>query len=503
MKKALVGIFLLSLFSPLSPKELTIREAILLVIEKSLSLRSSAYDVLMSDSPYRKYLGRYAWTIGIGGDYQKRKLPFTGRTAFSGNEETTWNTQVFLKKLFPTGTSITTGVRLNFYDANDPAFGDPRTGFFKPADPPLYTPTIFFRIEQDLLRNIVGFVERKEREILYKQGEIQKRMLIFQLSLLVVETLIDYWKVALSKEEIRITEEELKATIEVRNIIARNTRLGRADIHELRQYNSLVDVVRSKLERMRLEHERNLRSFLKKVSVSPTVAVRGVTELQDSLPSLSYEELLEEAFLNRADYLNALEEKRIRELEYLISKNQALPSLKVGAEISALAQEENPIDAFQQVRKFQYPTWKVFFEMSYPIGSSAIETDIRDSYLKLKQVKLKIASLREEIREEIREKMQSVYLLYNMLQSIRKAKREAFLAYQNALRRAYQGKLHAVLVKGALDNYLNMQREELHILLEYNIALLELEIAKNTLFKKYGISIEDLLVRLFPDEKAR
>ncbi|MDH5720606.1 MAG: TolC family protein [Spirochaetia bacterium] len=476
---------------------LDIKEAIKLVLQNNLNLRAAKYDVIMSDTAPEAYQKKYAPVLEAEAGYQKQKMPASGNTVFSGDTFFQWQISTSISKLFSTGTMVSAGIKENWADSNDEEFGDPAMGFYKPEDPALHKPSLFFSIRQELLKNSFGYSEQKMREILENRAEMQKEALLSQLATLVVGALVDYWQVSIQKSALKNARLQLESTKNIRNIITRNSRLGLAEKFDLNQYNSLVSAAESRVFLAEQMHKEALRKLLRTVNLPPETEISGVTNLTYTLPDiLSIENSLEAAYKKRADYKNAEREIQTAKLEQAMHENNALPSVSANFSISTAGQDEDFSSAIGSSLKAEYPAWQASLKMSYPLWDKELKTNSRNAALKLKQSKIRHEQLTVEIRDDVLSKLERVKLQYKVLNKIINVREESEKYYDLLLKKTKQGRFNSIALKNALDSIFNAKQQELEALVQYNVSLLQFDLAKNEIFEKYEINIEELISKV-------
>jgi len=104
-----------------------------------------------------------------------------------------------------------------------------------------------------------------------------------------------------------------------------------------------------------------------------------------------------------------------------------------------------------------------------------------------------------EIRDEIRSRIEGVRLAHSMLLKTRQVRTEAETYYYRLLLRSRQGKFSSVAVKSGLDQMINSRQQELVSLVQYNLALLQLDLAQNTIFDRYHVDVEKILAEVKHD----
>ena len=266
MKKTALSIslFLLFAFASLTGQgatmnfggiELTLEQAIDYVLQNNLTLKSAKYDVVMSDTEVARAEKKYAPLLSLDSQYTNtsplQNIQNFARTKTQENLDVTLSVQ----KLFSTGTMVSAGVRENWFKL-EVAPG----GFFTP-DPPLHRPSLFVTFQQELLKNSFGYNDRRQLEIAENAYKRQRAATIDLLSGLVVQALVDYWTVTIETSALENAKTEADMTRTVRNIIARNIRIGLAENFDLNQYNSLLANAEAKVAAT----EQNLKVAVRKL----------------------------------------------------------------------------------------------------------------------------------------------------------------------------------------------------------------------------------------------
>jgi outer membrane protein TolC len=466
---------------------LSLEQAIDVVLKQNLTLQSAKYDIVMSDTAYEKAQKKFATNLNAEGGYMKQELPPSKTKNTQGDKQWQYDAGISLSKIFSTGTTVSAGVKEIFYDANDITV----PGY--PADPGYHKPVLFASIQQELLKNAFGVSDRRLNKMLENQTEIQRATLIQLLSTLVAITLIDYWNITIQKSAIETAQAALEANTRVRGIIMRNAGYGLSEQYELNQYNSQVASSEANLYTVKQRYNEAVRKLLRTINMPPETEVSGVTELIDELPVLNPETALKTGFTKRVDYKNALLALENAKTDLALQENNALPSLTVSLGISSQGQDENMNEAFNQSEKREYPAWNARAKLSYPLDDSDLKTNVRNAHLKQKQAEFILQSVKLEIRDDILNRLEQVNTQHQHLANSRTAAKEADLYYKNAFRRFEQGKVTAVTMKLAIDAMVNARYRALESLVQYNVSVLQFDLAKNEVFDRYHVDVEKYL----------
>ncbi|HSV96893.1 MAG TPA: TolC family protein [Spirochaetota bacterium] len=465
---------------------ITLERAIDLVLRNNLTLQSAKYNVIMSDSDYERFSGKFSPSLNLEGGYANQKSPPTGMSAFTGDRQYQYDASASISKLFSSGTTISAGVKEVFFDANDP--GVPAFGIEK--TPAYHKPSLFVSLQQELLRNAFGRGDRLQKEMLNSAAQMQRAAIINELSGLVVSTLIDYWTITVQKSAVENARLELESARQVRDIIARNARYGLGELYDLNQYNALVASSEAGLDAAAQRHREAVRKLVRTMNMPADTKVEGVTDLVDALPALDEDAAVKTAFEKRVDYRNArlMLENADRELGY--HKNNALPSLVISMGLNTLGQDENYSPAMRDTASAKYPSWEARAKLTYPLDDRELKVNLRNAELRRRQAAIDLDRTKLEVRDDVLNSLERVRLLHSSLGKARTARSESELYYQRLLARFRQGKATAVNVKFALDALVQARQGELEALVQYNVTLLGFDLAKNEIFDRYNVDVE-------------
>ena len=501
MKKTALSIslFLLFAFASLTGQgatmnfggiELTLEQAIDYVLQNNLTLKSAKYDVVMSDTEVARAEKKYAPLLSLDSQYTNtsplQNIQNFARTKTQENLDVTLSVQ----KLFSTGTMVSAGVRENWFKL-EVAPG----GFFTP-DPPLHRPSLFVTFQQELLKNSFGYNDRRQLEIAENAYKRQRAATIDLLSGLVVQALVDYWTVTIETSALENAKTEAEMTRTVRNIIARNIRIGLAENFDLNQYNSLLANAEAKVAATEQNLKVAVRKLLRTVNMPAETQVEGITNLIDTLPDLNAEEALQAAFEKRVDYKNAKLELESLEMQSELAANNALPSITANASLTTQGQNTQLLPALQNSGSLDFPVWVVGLKMSYPLWDKEVKATQRNAEFNVTKAKIRMEELTQEIRDDVLNKMENVRLTHEVLMRTRESKEQAELYYNRLMARVRQGRFNSVNVKTSLDNLVANRQRELEALVQFNVSILQFDLAKNEIFERYNVDVEKYLAQV-------
>lgn len=485
---------------------LTLPQAIEMVVRNSPVLQSARYDVLMSDSSYNQYMKKFGLNLSAGFNYNKTKFEMESE---NGNDIWTWSVDAALTKMFESGTTLSVGVKEVMTDSNDKNTGIDLSslgGSYIPLtyeSPALHKPVIYFAVQQELLNNAFGMNDRKMKRILKNQTAMTRSALLYQLSGLVVSTLGDYWGVTVNKAALENAQKEYNSTVRVRNIIARNLRVGLAESYELNQYNALVASSKMKVENTKQLLAQSVRNLVRTINLPPETKVEGVTNLITYPVQVDVEKSIEKAYEKRIDYVNLQKELEIALMQKDIAKNESWPSLKASLSVRGTGYDEKFGSAFGEMFNGKYPVVDVGLRLTYPLWDLEVKNSLRNADYRVKQLRIQVEDKKKEIRNDVISKAELLQVRYNSYVQSQEVLKQSELYYKRLLDRSRKGKISAVVLKSAIDSVTNARQNELQSLVRYNVAILQYDLALNQIFEKYHVDVDKIIAEADQSSKKQ
>ncbi len=479
------------IFFMINNEKITMSEMIKIVLERNFDMQKVKYDAAMSDSSLMKFQKKYAVYLSGETGYNKTNYPEALEQS-AGKNSSTVDASVGIMKMFQTGTTITAGVKNEYTDLTKDPTTIPMQGqniTIMPGGSTYHQSSVFVQLQQELLKNSFGTSERKQEKILKNVSDMQREAMKQAMSGVVVKAIIDYWNLALAKITLDNAELKLKETIKVRNIIRENVKLGLSEAFENNFYNALVAGAESVQLLSQQQYNDAQRKILQTLNYDSSVKISTVIMVNDDQASTDESKIIMAALSKRADYNNVQLELQNARLEAGIYENDAMPSLKASIQGMSFSQDESFGTAAKNTATLDSPGWEARLKMEYPLGDTEQAANLRDSKLKLKLAELDLVKTEREIKDDISSKIGYANTAFLMYQKSRKASSESKAYYTSMKANLARGRFTAVQVKNALDAYVDSQQREKEALIQYNIMLLQLDIASNELFEKNGINI--------------
>lgn len=468
--------------------KLTINNVIQRIIKENFDLRNARYDILKTDSEYKKYQKKYAYTLNgeLSGSYIRNSTTGNDSGFIIGSKVDTYSFSSDISKYLRTGTRISLGLTHDYSKSNI-ILGGPES--FTTT----YTTDLALTLQQSLLKNAFGKSDRLTEKNLKLLGKVERSNLINQLSALIVEGLVDYWNLIVAEKNLVTSQIEANNMAELFRIVQRKRRIGLAQQFEVNQYRSLLYSSRNRVKLA----EQNLFDarikLLKNLNLDNDIELESITQLYKRTPVISFNEAYETALKQRIDYKNSLELIKIAKNSLNIAENNGLPDVNLFASVGSNGQNSNTTGSFEEIPTLKYPQMSVGIRASYVLDDEEAKTALRDARFELRQARLKSMQIKKDIKDEIASQVKKVNISYNIYINTKEAERQAMLYYYSFRREIRRGRFNAQASKDALDSYIKSRYETTKSLIDYNIALLQLELSQNKIFQRFELDIEKIL----------
>ncbi|AOP33209.1 channel protein TolC [Leptospira tipperaryensis] len=482
---------------------LTLKEAVNHVLEKNITIQNAKMEYVKADGGELKNESQFTWNLIGGITVFKTTLPNNRNNVFLGTKQSQDKLSVGVEKNFRTGTYAKLEASTTRFDTS--AFENTAStpsNLASLAIPPQYTSALTITLSQELLKYGFGKTQKDKEAILRQNTVIKREELIYTLSQLVVQTLVQYWSLNIYDSNVKTLEELESNTRNIRDLTARKRNLGLSEGFEVNLWSSILSQTAGNLDKAKVSRREAERTLIRILNADPSSKIEGVTDLQETVPSdFNVEKDYIYALDHRTDLKNLRKQREIAELNLRIKEAEDMPSLKVSGAYSTRGQnivspQQNVMDTNRGVASFKYPEAYASFQFSYPLWDKGIKADIRNAKLDVENLQKKEAELKLSIKEELENRYAAIVSGKDIFEGAKKRREEANRYYRGLSERFRQGRFTAVAVKNALDNLIQAELQVAQTKIQLNIDILRYELAKNHIFEKFGVDPQEIIDRL-------
>ncbi len=472
-------------------------------LENSVQAKITRLDLDNAEYDWEKETGKYNFIGSLTGTTQKTSNLPLPQFALQGREITSNTISAGLSKAFTTGTTANLTVSDNRFETDAGKRPEQQgTVAQQFAQPSLHFANIGFTLKQELLKNVFGYQQRRNLEISRRNASVRKLDAMNTLSRSVVQSLLAFWNYSLANENMSTAELLVRSVKNVKEITISKVRMGVAEDYESGQWNSLLISAENQLRQAKLEKDRVRRDLLVSLGKDPETPVDLSLHLEDGLPSLKDEIAeLEEAFLHRYDFRSIALQKQNAGAALEVSKNGLLPSLYISGTYNTREFDRSFPQSFDGLGAGRYGQNSAEIKMDYPLGNDTARAEYKNSLTLSRKIDLLLDQTKDQVKTDVRQGLQRIRTSHEVLEESKKNLSQAERFYSGILPRYKYGRATSVNVKNALDLVAQARYGLMQAKVNYNSALVQYELSKGTLFRKYGMDAEEVLNQSIGDQK--
>jgi outer membrane protein TolC len=310
-----------------------------------------------------------------------------------------------------------------------------------------------------------------------------------------------YWQLVQAQRNVQIQEELLQRTMDTATILAKRLQ-GGIDVSRVQtsQANATVEARRATLIRAKAT-VRDLSDQLKRLMNDPQFPVSGPavilpasTPLQEPV-HMDLNDQIKTAMANRLEL--AQQQLRIDSAATAVrvGKNALLPQLNLIGRASVDGVGDNFGKGFSDQMDFGNISGSVGFEFVFPLGNRAARAQWTRTLLQRQQAITQYQALVSQVGLEVKEAQRNIHTSWDEMVATRQSRfsaADALLAIQQ--REDANEPLTPTFVQLKLDRQAALataEASEIQAIVNYNIALVQLEKANGTLLRYNNVLLEE------------
>ncbi|UCG14128.1 MAG: TolC family protein [Deltaproteobacteria bacterium] len=390
--------------------------------------------------------------------------------------------QTGIRKPFKTGGSLSTFLEMGYNNLEN-ALLERRYKY-------TFSPTVELR--QPLLKNVGAKEEQAAIKIASHRVNISEeefRQIVIDIATQVSRA---YWRLMLFRELVTINEQNYDMAEEVRRREAVRLTQGISKPFDVERARSnaqarLSTLLKSK-ERFRVIMDQ-LKLLLNWSNLTIDSKVEIVpTEQPQTLPiEVNEEEAINVALNNRPEIQKARQTLEIRRVEEELSSHERLPKLDLFARYSFSGYGQEFSTAVDDTGLNDDNAWAVGLNFEWPMGSRSATARYRKKTLERQQATAGVERVRDQVELDVKQVLLAIDLGKSEIESTWLAKEAAENVVQGEFARFDLEQTSNEELLRAQDLLAVTSRNYIRAIVDYNIALAELERAQGTLLEQLSI----------------
>ena len=478
---------------------LSLQEIIHRTAAGNLEARVAGYQSSIDEARILEAEARFDPTIFAEGQAQKTFPQFTGSANTDPNRIYTQNLEFGLRQLMTTGGQAELAYRITRNEQGSTAstdiLGNPTSNPF----PSLYINELTFQITQPILRDFGAETNLARITIARNDQKISHLDFREEVENALVRVEEAYWRLVQARRNVVILQGLLGDTERTLDVLIRR---GQHDVARLQ-----ISQVRASLEGRNREivnarnQVRDLSEQIKALMNDPELPEAGphviipADEPLEQPITFALSDQIETALQNRLEL--AQQNLRVNSADTVVKAaiDNLKPRLDLTAQVGVQGLGRDFDDAVNSQVDFDFITYAFGFQFEVPIGNRQAQAIYQRTLLQRQQAIEQYYSLVKAISADVKRRQIEVESQWETLVAARRARfasEDALDAIEQRERRDEPLTFNFVQLK--LDRQLQLavdRQNELQAMVEYNIALANLERAKGTLLRYNNVAIRE------------
>ena len=471
---------------------LSLNDCILVALDRNPDILLAEYEPLKADADLLAARGQFDPILGTEMLYtQSSTVASQQLIAFAGiSSIESWNTtsQASVSGMLHTGTMYNIALAMNKEESTFGKFIEEWDGM------------LTFSLTQPLLK---GF-GTKVNKVRIKQAGNLRQAADAQLKGTAMQTVADvvkaYWDLVGAIERVRVSEESLANAERLLHINETRREIGTAADIDVLQAKTGVATRQSELIATRsavgaaedaLKKLLDIRDgdFFSNARIVPTD--RPHLSPEKTVDPAKWEETLqvsvERALNNRPELLAANVEIENAALEVMRTRNEMLPQVDVMGTYGQGGRNHKPRQVFYGMRQGEIDAMSFGLQGSVPIGNRAARGQFQRAEITRKQAEQRYENVRQSLMAAVHFAVRNVFTNQTLVESTRQAREFQEVnvtAEEKRLRLGVTTSYQVLLVQQDLTA---AQTREVQATVDYEKALVDLQLAEGVLFENMGI----------------
>jgi len=469
---------------------LTLQQAVMRAIANNLDVRIVSFDPAIARQEILQAAAAFDYVVFADYLYKKDDMQTSG--PYGGGEVEKASYDLGIKNKTITGAEWSLAWQMSRTAENSFFVGLPKR----------YEPQLTLQLAQPLLRNAWPVYNLARLDIARLNEKVQMEMFRQNVEQVVSEVVSLYWTLIQSRRDLEIQQQLLDATEQTLHRIQARAELDATSV-QINQIKSayesrralllraqkLVMDVQQQLTKRMADAQLDLLGDYEVIPGTPLVDIPVQVDPTDRLlTALRYNPVLEQARL-------AIE---VADIEVKVAVNQTLPRLDLTASAGLHGLDGRPGQATDNLLTGDYASYSAGLQFEYPLGNRERLAGLRGRRFQRLKTITTLQNIADRLAVDLLERVRQVDASYREMlaqQLAVQAARDQLKAMEDIERIRARLTPEFLQVKlSAQESLANAERSQVRALVEYNIALADLDRVTGTILQTYQVELSDSMI---------
>ncbi|UCD55436.1 MAG: TolC family protein [Candidatus Omnitrophota bacterium] len=398
-------------------------------------------------------------------------------STFAGTENLTANYEISATKKMPTGTELTVDYS-NTRNWTDSIYV---------TDNPLHTAELSLTLEQPVLKNIFGYIDRGDVKLSKIEAEQAGLKALSRIEDSVADIEKSYWNLVFTYQNVALRERLLKQARRLYGIFKEHLKTGFVEINELYETEANVRIRKTELAIA----ENNLKDASNRLKLLLNIEGAALILPKNKLAHLEkkadFGQSLNDAFIANRDYRVEKKALASKKIKLKMKRNSLWPEVDLVGTFALNGIDRKFEKAQRRLTTDKHTYYYAGVEFSIPFENREARGEYNKAKLEKEKAILKLLQVEKNVINDIDEKVRKVNLNLENAKRWAKIREIQALKFEEEEKKLKYGRSNSKTLIDYQNDLTLATINEYDALLQYYSSLIDLENAKDMLLEKAGV----------------
>ncbi len=402
----------------------------------------------------------------------------TASSTLAGTERLTTNYELSATKKIPTGTELTVDY------SNTRNWTD---NSMYVTNNPLHTAELSFTLEQPVLKNLFGYIDRRDIKLSKIEAEQAGLKALGRIEDSIADIEKSYWNLVFTYQNVALREGLLKQAENLFGIFKEHLKVGLVEINELYETEANVRIRKTELaiaENNLKDASNRLKLLLNEEGAALILPKNKLVHLEKRA---DLAQSLNDAFIANRDYQVEKKTLTAKKITLKMKKNSLWPEVDLVGTFALNGIDRKPGKAAGRVTTDKHPYYYAGVEFSIPLENREARGEYNKAKLEKEKAILELLQVEKNVINDVDEKVRKVNLNLENAKRWAKIREIQHLKFEEEEKKLKYGRSNSKTLIDYQNDLTLATINEYDALLQYYSSLIDLENTKDMLLEKVGV----------------
>ncbi|MBL7156848.1 MAG: TolC family protein [Candidatus Omnitrophica bacterium] len=398
-------------------------------------------------------------------------------SSFAGEKTLTADYEVGFEKTLPTGTEIDIDYS-NIRTWTDSAYV---------TQNPVHEAELSFTLKQPLLKNFFGYIDQKTVKLSKIEADLAGLKALDRIENTIADIEKAYWQLVFAYQDVSLREELLKQATELFETFQEHLKTGLVESTELYETEANMRIRKTELLIAQNDLKTASNSLLLLLNEDKDFLVLPKQKLDVLGERADMVQALNEAFIANRDYRMKKKELNAKKIKLKLKENSLWPEVDLVGTLAINGVGRKFEKANRRLTTDKHPKYYGGVEFTIPLENNEARGEYNKASLEKKKAILEVLQAEKDLATNVNEEVRDVNLNLENAKRWGKIRKIQYQKFKEEKKKLQYGRSSSKLVIDYQNDLTLAALSEYKAILQYYMALVDLENEKDTLLEKVGV----------------